>query len=146
MPEIRFACFMAVRFQSEREATSTWLPEPFYERAMVHHWGHLDLAKPHVFRHYLLHHHHRHSFRKDAFPTGKTGPFALWQRGHLVQQNHLISEQMQATTFLGEVAVHLFDETTLTEDDNTVARLQLSVTIDKRSLVLATNVAAKRHT
>ena len=58
-----------------------------------------------------------HTVRKDAFPTGKTGPFALWQRGHLVQQNHLISEQMQAATFLGEVAVHLFDETTLAEDD-----------------------------
>ena len=52
---------------------------------------------------------------------------------------------MQAATFLGEVSVHLFDEPTLTENDNKVTRLQLGVTVDKCSLVLASNIAAKCH-
>ena len=46
-----------------------------------------------------------------------------------------ISEQMKAAAFLREVAVHLFDEAALTEDDNPVARLQLRVTIDEGALV-----------
>ena len=52
---------------------------------------------------------------------------------------------MQATTFLGEVAVHLFDESALAEDDDAVARLKLRVTINEGSSRFASNIAAKRH-
>ena len=52
------------------------------------------------------------------------------------------SEEVEAAAF-AEVFIHHLDEAALAEDDDTVARLQLGVTIDKRSLICAANVTTK---
>ena len=49
---------------------------------------------------------------------------------------------MQTSALLVEIAVHLLDKSTFTEDNNAVARLQLSVAVDECSLTILTDVSA----
>ncbi len=85
--ETRYAGHLAVRHEGEVEAITTRLSEHIHECAMVLRGRHLDLAHPCILRPHFLHHHHWHTVRKDAFPSGKAGPFTFWERIKLTPQS-----------------------------------------------------------
>ena len=52
--------------------------------AVVLRGWHLDMAHPCFLRSHFLHHHHWHTIREDALPSGKTGLVTIWQRTRIV--------------------------------------------------------------
>ena len=82
--EVGHAGHLAVRHEGEVEAITTRLSEHIHECAMVLRGRHLDMAHPCFLRSHFLHHHHWHTIREDALPSGKTGLVTIWQRTRIV--------------------------------------------------------------
>ena len=68
---------LAIWYEGEVETVSARLSEHIHECAVVLRGRHLDLAHPCFLRPYFLYHHHWHTLRKDALPTGKACPVTL---------------------------------------------------------------------
>ena len=81
--EVRYTCYLAIRYESKVEGISTELSEHVHECAVVLRRGHLDISYPPVLWYHFLHNHHRHTIWKDAFPIGKVGIIAIWYGGRV---------------------------------------------------------------